>query len=143
MALQQSLVSVPFLFVALGSIIAGPTGHYLGRRGTIQVGCVLVAVGAGGMLGTTGSYTAYMVCKCIGGVGLGCFNAAAPVYGMECTTPSKRGMLTSLFGFGLGLGSAVAAAVCLGTSSATPPVSHGRLPLYARFHWCWCWASES
>ena len=118
-ALQQSLVSVTFLFVAFGSIIAGSVGHFLGRRGTIQIGCVLVAIGAGGMLGTTGSYAAYMVCKCIGGVGLGCFNAAAPAYGVECTTPSKRGMLTSLFGFGLGLGSTIAAAICLGTSKYT------------------------
>lgn len=118
-ALQQSLVSVTFLFVAAGGAIAGPVGHFLGRRGTIQAGCVLVAAGAGGMLGTTGSYTAYMVCKCIGGVGLGFFNAAAPAYGVECTTPSKRGMLTSLFGFGLGCGSAIAAAVCLGTSKFT------------------------
>ena len=108
-ALQQSLVSVTFLFVALGSIVAGPTGHYLGRRGTIQVGCGFVAIGAGGMLGTTGSYLSYMVCKCIGGVSLGFFNAAAPAYGVECTTPSKRGMLTSLFGLGLGIGTMLAA----------------------------------
>ena len=115
-ALQQSLVSLTFLFVAAGGAIAGPVGHFLGRRGAIQLGCVLVAIGAGGMLGTTGNYTAYMVCKCIGGVGLGFFNAAAPAYAVECTTPTRRGMLTSLFGFGLGCGSAIAAAVCLGTS---------------------------
>ena len=83
-ALQQSLTSVTFLFVALGSIIAGSVGHFLGRRGTIQIGCVLVAIGAGGMLGTTGSYTAYMVCKCIGGVGLGCFQ--------RCCTSLWRGV---------------------------------------------------
>lgn len=118
-ALQQSLVSVTFLFVAAGGAIAGPVGYFLGRRGTIQVGCLCVAAGAGGMLGTTGSYTAYMVCKCLGGIGLGFFNAAAPAYAVECTTPSKRGMLTSLFGFGLGCGSAIAAAVCLGTSKFT------------------------
>lgn len=116
-ALQQSLISLTFLFVALGSAIGGITGNYLGRRGAIQVGCVFVAIGAGGMLGTIGNYAAYLVCKCIGGIGLGHFIAAAPTYGVECTAPSKRGFLTSLFNIGLGFGNAVAAAVCAGTAS--------------------------
>ncbi len=115
-ALQQSLISVTFLFVAIGAAIAGVIGNYLGRRGTIQVGCVLVAIGAGGMLGTTGNFTAYIVCKCIGGVGLGHFVAAAPTYGVECTTAGKRGFLTSLFNFGLAFGFMASAAVCLGSS---------------------------
>lgn len=118
-ALQQSLISLTFLFVALGGGIAGLTGNYLGRRGTIQVGCLIVAIGAAGMLGTSGNFTAYVVCKCIGGVGLGHFIAAAPVYGVECVAPSKRGMLTSLFNVGLGFGNAAAAAVCLGTAQYT------------------------
>lgn len=118
-ALQQSLISLTFLFVALGSALSGVTGHYLGRRGTIQVGCLIVAIGAGGMLGTAGNFTAYVVCKCIGGVGLGHFIAAAPTYGVECVAPSKRGMLTSLFNVGLAFGNAAAAAVCLGSSKYT------------------------
>lgn len=69
--LQQSLVSVTVLFVALGGVVGGITGNYLGRRGTIQCGCLLVMIGAGSMLGTAGNFNAYMVCKCIGGVGLG------------------------------------------------------------------------
>lgn len=116
-ALQQSLISLTFLFVALGSAVGGVTGNYLGRRGAIQVGCLLVAIGAGGMLGTIGNYPAYLVCKCIGGIGLGHFIAAAPTYGVECTAPGKRGLLTSLFNIGLGFGNSVAAAVCAGTAN--------------------------
>jgi MFS transporter, SP family, sugar:H+ symporter len=57
-ALQQSLVSVTFLFVATGGVLGGVT---------IQCGCLLVMIGAGGMLGTAGSFLNYMVCKCVGG----------------------------------------------------------------------------
>jgi SP family sugar:H+ symporter-like MFS transporter len=66
--------------VALGSVIGGVISNYIGRRRTIQVGCVLVTIGARGMLGTTGNYIAYIVCKSIGSVGLGHFTAAAPIY---------------------------------------------------------------
>lgn len=118
-ALQQSLISVTFLFVAVGGVLGGATGTYLGRRGTIQFGCVLVAVGASGMLGTSGNFTAYMACKCIGGVGLGQLIAAAPVYGAECTAPGKRGMLMALYNIGLGMGNAAAAAVCVGSAKYT------------------------
>lgn len=118
-AVQQSLISLTFIFVAVGGALGGLTGNYLGRRGTIQVGCVFVAAGAGGMLGTTGNYAAYIACKCFGGIGLGLFIAAAPTYGVECTSASKRGMLTSLFNLGFGVGNAVAAAVCLSTSKYT------------------------
>ena len=115
-ALELSSISFTFLFVALGGLLAGVTGHYLGRRGTIQVGCLIVAIGAGGMLGTAGNFTAYVACKCIGGVGLGHFIAGAPSYGVECVAPGKRGMLTALFNIGLAFGNTIAIAVCLGSS---------------------------
>jgi SP family sugar:H+ symporter-like MFS transporter len=118
-ALQQGLVSLTLLFIALGGAISGIVGNYLGRRGTIQVGAAFAAIGAGGMLGTSGNFTAYLVCKCVGGVGLGHIIAAAPVYGAECVVASKRGMLLALYNIGLGTGNAVAAAVCLGSSSYT------------------------
>ncbi|OQU97867.1 hypothetical protein CLAIMM_03744 [Cladophialophora immunda] len=118
-ALQQGLVSLTLLFVALGGALSGIAGTYLGRRGTIQVGALLAAIGAGGMLGTSGNFTAYLVCKCIGGVGLGHIIAAGPVYGAECTIASKRGMLLALYNIGLGTGNAAAAAVCWGSSTYT------------------------
>lgn len=116
-ALQQGLVSLTLLFVALGGAISGVVGTYFGRRGTIQLGSLLVAVGAAGMLGTAGNFTAYLACKCIGGVGLGHLIAAGPVYGAECTIASKRGVLMALYNIGLGCGNAVAAAVCWGSST--------------------------
>ncbi|KAL6243153.1 hypothetical protein RBB50_009704 [Rhinocladiella similis] len=111
-ALEQSLVAVTSLFIALGSALSITTGVYLGRRGTIQVGSALVLVAAAGMLGTSSSYLNYMVCKCIGGVGLGFLYNGAISYGVECTPPQKRGTLLGLWNIGLGAGSALAAGVC-------------------------------
>lgn len=116
-ATQQSLISLTSLFIALGGALSAPVGHYLGRRGTIQFGCVLVIIGAAGMLGTSGNFTNYVVCKCLGGVGLGHLYAASPMYGVECTSPKKRGMLMSLYNIGLAMGNVAALAVCAGSSN--------------------------
>ncbi|OQV05056.1 hypothetical protein CLAIMM_09854 [Cladophialophora immunda] len=70
-ALQQSLISLQTLFYAVGAATAGPVGTWLGRRHTIQVPCALCIISAAGMSGTAGSFLDYMVCKCIGGVGIG------------------------------------------------------------------------
>jgi hypothetical protein len=59
-ALQQSLVSLTSLFTAVGSLLSTVSGTYVGRRGTIQVGALLVAIGAAGMLGTSSSYLNYV-----------------------------------------------------------------------------------
>lgn len=118
-ALQQSLVSLTSLFTAVGSLLSSVTGSYFGRRGTIQAGSILVAIGAAGMLGTSSSYLDYMVCKCIGSVGIGLNYAGAIVYGVECTPPQKRGLLLGFFSIGLGVGNAVAAGVCAGSASFT------------------------
>jgi len=116
-ATQQSLTSVTSIFIAVGGALAGLTGRYIGRRGTIQCGCVLIVIGAAGMLGTSGNFLNYMVCKCIGGVGIGQLFAASPIYGAECVTPHRRGMLLALYNIGLAFGNVAAAAVCAGSSN--------------------------
>lgn len=114
-ALEQSLISVSSIFMALGAILAGVTGHYFGRRGTIQFACALLIIGAAGMLGTKGSYLSYMVCKCISGAGIGQLMASSIVYGTECCVASKRGLMMGLYNVGLALGNVSAAAVCAGS----------------------------
>ncbi len=116
-ATQQSLISLTQLFGALGGILSGISSTYLGRRGTVQLSALIVLISASGMLGTSGSFLNYMVCKCIGGVGLGLLYVTAMVYGVECTAPQKRGMLLSLYTIGLAFGNAGAAAVCAGSSN--------------------------
>lgn len=118
-ATQQSLISLTSLFIAVGGALAGFSGRYLGRRGTVLVGALLSAIGAGGMLGTTGSFASYLVCKCLGGIGIGHLMAVGPIYGVECTIASKRGFLMSSFNAGLALGNAIAASVCAGSAGLT------------------------
>ena len=115
-ALQQGLVSLTLLFIALGGGVSGAVGNYFGRRGTIQVGAFLSAAGAAGMLGTAGNLTAYLACKCIGGVGLGHLIATGGIYGAECIVAQSRGMLLAIYSIGFGLGNVLAAASCWGSS---------------------------
>ena len=116
-ATEQSLTNISSLFSAIGGGFSGFIGYYLGRRGAIQTGCVLVLIGSAGMLGTTGNFVAYLARKSINAFGIGQIIASAPMYGVECTPPQKRGMLVGLYGIGLTLGTVVVAAVCLGSSS--------------------------
>ena len=119
-ATQQSITGVTTIFVAIGGALAGLTGHYLGRRGTIQCGCLLAVVGAAGMLGTAGSLLRYMVCKAIGGVGIGQLLASSLVYGTECVAASHRGLLLGLYNYGLSMGNVAASAVAAGSSTLAP-----------------------
>ena len=118
--LQQSILSVAVLFVALGGGFSALTGSYLGRRGTMQFACVLSVIGAAGMLGTRGNFLHYMVCKCIGAFGIGHLMSSAVVYGSECMASHKRGLFLGLYNVGLGLGNVAASAVCAGTSKLDP-----------------------
>jgi sugar porter (SP) family MFS transporter len=118
--LQQSLISLNFLFVAIGGGIAGVTGRYIGRRWSIQIGSALAIIGAGGMLGTSGSFLRYMVCRSIGAVGIGQLIAASLTYGSECIIASKRGLSLGLYNVGLAGGNVAAFAVCAGSARLKP-----------------------
>lgn len=115
--LQQSMISVTILFQALGSATTGLLGYKCGRKTTIQIACVLCTIGAAGMLGTSGNFLHYMVCKCISGVGIGQILAASMAYGPECVAASKRGLLLGLFNVGLAAGNVLSAAVCAGSAT--------------------------
>lgn len=113
---EQSVVSIYVLFLSLGSGFSSLAGSYFGRRVVLQMGCLVTAVGAAGMLGTAGNYVAYCVCKCISGFGLGFISTTAPMYGTECTPAKTRGILVACYSVGLALGQVVVSAVCLGSS---------------------------
>ncbi|KGO45654.1 Major facilitator superfamily domain, general substrate transporter [Penicillium expansum] len=118
--LQQSLISLNFLFIAIGGGIAGVTGQYIGRRGSIQAGCALAIIGAAGMLGTSGSFLRYMVCRSISAVGIGQLMAASVTYGSECIVANKRGLSLGLYNVGLAGGNVGAFAVCAGSARLEP-----------------------
>ena len=49
---RQNLPSLGSLFIGVGGLFAGFIGSYLGRGTIIQLGCLLVIVGAAGIMGT-------------------------------------------------------------------------------------------
>lgn len=116
-AVRQSLPNVSSLFIGLGSGFSGFTATYLGRRGNIQLGCIIVAIGAAAIMGTEGNLAAYIACKSVGSFGLGLLFSTTVPYGIECLPPHRRGTLTALFNVGLALGSTAVAGVCLGSST--------------------------
>jgi SP family sugar:H+ symporter-like MFS transporter len=93
-ALQQSLISLTSLFIAVGSILSGVVGNYFGRRGTIQAGSLVVLSGAAGMLGTAGNFANYMACKSINGLGQGLLLAGTITWGVESMPPQRRGFFS-------------------------------------------------
>jgi SP family sugar:H+ symporter-like MFS transporter len=116
-ALQQSLTSLGSLFQGVGAVLAGITGSYLGRRGTIVTGCLLVIVGDAGMLGTWSSYTEYMVFKSISNIGIGELLVAGINYGAECAPANKRGLLMRLYNICLAIRNVASAAVYAGSAT--------------------------
>ncbi|KAJ5986525.1 hypothetical protein N7451_010890 [Penicillium sp. IBT 35674x] len=122
--LQQSLISLNYMFIGIGGGLSGLTGRFLGRRGTFQIGCALSIVGAAGMLGTGGtgnaSFLHYMICRCISAIGLGHLIAASTTYGSECIVAQKRGFALGLYNVGLALGNVMSSAVCAGSAKLEP-----------------------
>ena len=118
-AVAQSMVAISSLFMALGSLFSAIPGHYIGRKGTIWVGCAFIIVGAAAQCGTAGNYVAYNVCKCITTFGIGHHIAVAYLYGVEVAAPQRRGAIVAIVSIGLTLGQLISAGVCAGTSSIT------------------------
>ncbi|KAJ6107346.1 hypothetical protein N7523_008669 [Penicillium sp. IBT 18751x] len=123
--LQQSLcISLNYLFIGIGGGVSGIADRYTGRRGAIQIGCMLAIIGAAGMLGTggrgAGSFVHYMICRSISAVGIGQLISASVTYGSECIDASKRGISLALYNVGSALGNVASGAVCAGSAQFEP-----------------------
>lgn len=103
----EILAGILNLCALVGSLFAGRTSDYIGRRYTIVVACVIFLLGAI-LMGYAPSYAILMTGRCIAGVGVGFALVIAPVYSAEISSPSSRGFLTSLpelcISFGILLG---------------------------------------
>ena len=115
-AVAQSMVAISALFSSLGSLLSAIPGHYVGRKGTIWIGCAFICVGAAGQCGTAGNYLAYNVCKCISSVGIGSSLTVAYLYGVEVVIPQRRGAIVALVSIGLTVGTLISAGTTAGTS---------------------------
>jgi sugar porter (SP) family MFS transporter len=78
-----------------GSLAAGRTSDYIGRRYTIVLASITFLLGAI-LMGYAPSYAILMTGRCTAGIGVGFALMIAPVYSAEISSPSSRGFLTSL-----------------------------------------------
>ncbi|GAB4847124.1 Dolichyl-phosphate-mannose--protein mannosyltransferase 6 [Ancistrocladus abbreviatus] len=79
----------------IGSLAAGRTSDYIGRRYTIVLASLIFFVGSA-FMGYGPNYPVLMTGRCIAGIGVGFALMIAPVYSAEISSASHRGFLTSL-----------------------------------------------
>lgn len=103
----EVLAGILNLCALIGSLTAGRTSDYIGRRYTIVLSSVIFLVGAI-LMGYGPNYAVLMAGRCIAGIGVGFALMIAPVYSAEISSPTSRGTLTSLpelcISFGILLG---------------------------------------
>ncbi|XP_030975619.1 probable polyol transporter 6 [Quercus lobata] len=91
----EVLAGILNLCALLGSLAAGRTSDYIGRRYTIVLASIIFLLGAV-LMGYGPSYAILMMGRCVAGIGVGFALMIAPVYSAEISSPSSRGFLTSL-----------------------------------------------
>ncbi|MBA0831355.1 hypothetical protein Goarm_015827 [Gossypium armourianum] len=103
----EILAGILNICALVGSLAAGRTSDYIGRRYTIVLASIIFLIGAV-LMGYAPNYAILMTGRCTAGVGVGFALMIAPVYSAEISSPSTRGFLTSLpelcISFGILLG---------------------------------------
>eukprot|EP00257_Ricinus_communis_P017729 XP_015576243.1 LOW QUALITY PROTEIN: probable polyol transporter 3 [Ricinus communis] len=99
----QILAGILNICALVGSLLAGRTSDYLGRKYTIVVACIMFMLGSV-LMGYGPNYGILLTGRCIAGIGVGFSLMVAPVYTAEVSSPSSRGFLTSLPEFGISIG---------------------------------------
>lgn len=102
-AKTEVLAGILNLCALVGSLSAGRTSDYIGRRYTIVIASVIFLCGSV-VMGYGPSYAVLLLGRCIAGVGVGFALMIAPVYSAEISSPSTRGFLTSLPEVGISIG---------------------------------------
>ncbi|XP_047312832.1 probable polyol transporter 6 [Impatiens glandulifera] len=100
---QEMAAGVLNLCALVGSLLAGRTSDYMGRRYTIVLAASLFFIGSI-VMGYSPSYAVLMTGRCIAGVGVGFALMIAPVYSAEISAASSRGLLSSLPELGIAIG---------------------------------------
>ncbi|KAK4710221.1 hypothetical protein R3W88_004734 [Solanum pinnatisectum] len=99
----EVLAGILNLCALIGSLSAGRTSDYVGRRYTIVIASILFFLGSV-VMGYGPNYTILLLGRCIAGVGVGFALMIAPVYSAEVSSPSTRGFLSSLPEIGISTG---------------------------------------
>uniref|UniRef100_A0ACD5XD30 Uncharacterized protein n=1 Tax=Avena sativa TaxID=4498 RepID=A0ACD5XD30_AVESA len=90
----ELLAGIINIFSLVGSLAAGRTSDWIGRRYTMVLAAVIFFAGAL-IMGLAPGYAVLMVGRFVAGVGVGYALMIAPVYTAEVAPTSARGLLTS------------------------------------------------
>nr|BAJ86116.1 predicted protein [Hordeum vulgare subsp. vulgare]BAJ97918.1 predicted protein [Hordeum vulgare subsp. vulgare] len=90
----EILAGIINIFSLVGSLAAGRTSDWIGRRYTMVLASVIFFAGAL-IMGLAPSYAVLMLGRFVAGVGVGYALMIAPVYTAEVAPTSARGLLTS------------------------------------------------
>ncbi|XP_074561795.1 polyol transporter 5-like [Curcuma longa] len=90
----EILAGIINIYSIIGSIAAGRTSDWIGRRNTMILACAIFFTGALTM-GLAPNYAVLMFGRFVAGIGVGYALMIAPVYAAEVAPSSSRGFLTS------------------------------------------------
>ncbi|KAL3844843.1 hypothetical protein ACJIZ3_002246 [Penstemon smallii] len=99
----EVLAGILNLCALVGSLCAGRTSDYIGRRYTIVMASVIFMFGSI-LMGYAPNYGVLLAGRCTAGVGVGFALMIAPVYAAEISSANTRGLLSSLPEIGISVG---------------------------------------
>ncbi|KAI3451720.1 hypothetical protein Pfo_008385 [Paulownia fortunei] len=99
----EVLAGILNLCALVGSLCAGRTSDYIGRRYTIVVAAIIFMLGSI-LMGYAPNYGVLLAGRCTAGVGVGFALMIAPVYAAEISSANTRGFLSSLPEIGISVG---------------------------------------
>lgn len=99
----EVLAGILNLCALVGSLCAGRTSDYIGRRYTIALASLIFMLGSV-LMGYSPNYNVLLAGRCTAGVGVGFALMIAPVYAAEISSPKTRGFLSSLPEIGISIG---------------------------------------
>ncbi|KAH8172892.1 sugar transporter domain-containing protein [Sarocladium implicatum] len=118
---------------AIGSLLSGVTGDRFGRRGTIQIGAIVAAIGT--TLQTAAHETILLLIgRLIAGLAIGLIYFAIPMFQSEIAPASHRGLFVGLHSQFIGFGYMVSNWVGYGIYFASGEVTF-RFPVGLQILW--------
>ncbi|GFP84451.1 probable polyol transporter 6 [Phtheirospermum japonicum] len=99
----ELLAGILNLCALVGSLCAGRTSDYIGRRYTIMLASIIFMLGSI-LMGYAPTYAILLLGRCTAGVGVGFALMIAPVYAAEISSAHTRGFLSSLPEIGISVG---------------------------------------
>ncbi|CAL0314440.1 unnamed protein product [Lupinus luteus] len=100
---QEVLAGIINICALVGSLAAGRTSDYIGRRYTIFIASILFMLGSV-FMGYGPNFPILLLGRCVAGLGVGFALMIAPVYSSELASAKSRGFLSNLPELCIGIG---------------------------------------